>query len=902
MATVRLGGGPHPRGRPKVSALRGATRWLHGVFRSQAVDAELEAEIAMHLEMETAKRLAEGMTPEEAHRQARAAFGGLDAVREDHRDGRGLRWMRDFAADVRYALRTLRRNPALALTAIVTLALGIGATTAIFTAVNAVLLRPLPFAHPEELVAVWEQNADRGWYQADAAPANMLDWQEQVTGFADVAGYPSFSDQVTLSGDGDPLLLTAATVTGNFFRVLGVPAELGRTFTDRESWATGEAVAIISHRVWTERFRSDPAVVGSSVSINRRPVVIVGVAPPGFDFPFDGTDLWTPWAMDPANRAQVFFRRAHWMRVIARLRPGVSPEAANAELQTVAARLEQDYPATNTHMGAGLTPLHEFRSGSTRTPLLILLAAVAALLLIACANVGNLLLVQAASRDRETAVRIALGAGRLRLVRQGLTGSLVLSVLGGLGGLAVGWIGTRLLLALQPQGMLPVSDVGMDGRVLAATGLIALLSGILFGMPSALWGAARPPAQGLQAGGRSGGLSRRSRRLSDAVIVGEVALALLLALGAGLLTRSLLRLQQVEPGFDPTGVLATEFELPESAYETRDAVLGFYRRLEEEVRGIPGVRAAAIVSQLPLTGPSWSSDFSVAGRDPSPGGMQVVHREVSPDYLEVMRIPLVQGRGIEPADRPGAENVVLINEALASRYFPDEDPVGLRVAFDRVPDSTSNWMTIVGVVGSERQASLDKEPIPEFLAPFAQDWRRGMTLVVRTAGDPASTAPAVRAVVKRLDPELAILRSRSMMNVRQSSIARPRFMMVLLLAFAGVGVVLAMVGVYGVISQLARRRSREMSLRLALGATREAVRWLVVRHGLGLAAIGVVVGVCLAAVATRALESMLFGVGAIDPVTFLLVPVLLTVTALAASWIPASRVARADPAVALQAE
>ncbi|HMU62270.1 MAG TPA: ABC transporter permease [Gemmatimonadales bacterium] len=886
-----------------MSAFGGFTRWLRGAFRTREIDAELEAEMALHLEMETAKHIADGMTPDEARRRARAAFGGMDAVREAHRDGRGLRWVRDFIADVRYALRALGRNPALAMTAIVTLALGIGATTAIFTAVNAVLLRPLPFAQPDELVAVWEQNADRGWYQADAAPANMLDWQEQVTGFADVAGYPSFFDQVTLGGDGDPLLLTAATVTGNFFRVLGVPAELGRTFTDRESWATGEAVAIISHRVWTDRFRSDPGIVGSSVSINRRPVVIVGVAPAGFDFPFDGTDIWMPWAMDPANRAQVFFRRAHWMRVIARLRPGISPEAANAELQTVAARLEQDYPATNIHMGAGLTPLHEFRSGSTRTPLLILLGAVAALLLIACANVGNLLLVQAASRDRETAVRIALGAGRMRLVRQGLTGSLVLSLLGGLGGLAVGWIGTRLLLALQPQGMLPVSDVGMDGRVLGATGLIALVSGILFGIPSALWGAARPPAQGLQVGGRSGGLSRRSRRLSDAVIVGEVALALLLALGAGLLTRSLLRLQQVEPGFDPTGVLATEFQLPESAYETRDAVLGFYRRLEEEARAIPGVQAAAIVSQLPLTGPSWSSDFSVrGGRSPSAGGTQVVHREISPDYLEVMRIPLVRGRGIEPADRPGTEQVVLINEALADRYFPDEDPVGLRVSFDRVPDSTSNWLTIVGIVGSERQAGLDREPMPEFLAPFAQDWRRGMTLVVRTTGDPASTAPAVRAVVKRLDPELAILRSRSMMNVRQSSIARPRFMMVLLLAFAGVGVLLAMVGVYGVISQLARRRSREMSLRLALGATREGVRWLVVRHGLWLAAIGVLVGTVMAVVATKALRSMLFGVDAVDPITFLVVPVLLTMTALVASWIPASRVARADPAVALQAE
>lgn len=885
-----------------MSRLRGFARWMRSAVRSREAEAALEAEISLHLEMETAKYVAQGMSPVEAARRARVVFGGVDAMREEYRDGRALRWLREFFTDVRYALRTLRRNPALAVTAVGTLALGIGATAAIFTAVSAVLLRPLPFADPDALVAVWEKNPDRDWYQVNAAPANMFDWKEQVEGFEDVAGYPSSTNQITLTGDGAPLLLQGATVTGNFFSVLGVPAALGRTFTDAETWATGVSIAVISHRLWTEQFGADPAIVGTSVTLDRTPVQVVGVAPPGFTFPFDDTDIWTPTAIDPANRQAVWFRRAHYLNVIARLGPGVSPAHANAQLQTVADRLEQDYPATNTHMGAGITPLHEFLTGSTRTPLLVLLGAVATLLIIACANVGNLLLVQAAERDRETAVRIALGAGRLRLVRQGLTGSLVLALMGGALGTAVGWIGTRLLLALQPEGMLPVTDVSMDWRVYTGIGAVTVLGGILFGLAPALWGIGRAPSQGLHTGGRGGGMSSRNRRLSDLVIVGEVALALVLALGAGLLTRSLLKLQRVEPGFDPTGVLATTVRLPSSAYATSDAVVGFYDRLQDEARAITGVQSAALVSLLPLTNASWSSDFSVSGRAPSAGGMEVVHRDISPGYLEVMRIPLVRGRDIMATDRAGTAPVVLINQALADRFFPGENPVGLRISFDRVPDSTSTWRTIIGVIGSEHQAGLESDPRPEFLAPLAQGNTHYVSLVLRTTGNPAASAPAVRALVGRLDPELAIISSRSMISVRQASIARPRFMMVLLLAFAGVGLVLAMVGVYGVIAQLVRQRSREMSIRLALGAAASEVRWLVVRHGLRLTAAGTVLGLGLALLTGRALQSMLFGVKAIDPVTFVLVPLLLAATALAATWIPATRAARSDPATTLRAE
>ncbi|MEO5800932.1 MAG: ABC transporter permease, partial [Gemmatimonadales bacterium] len=584
-----------------MSAGRGVWRRIRNLIFRRQVEVELDREIALHLELETARNLALGMSPAEARRRALVSFGGVELTREQHRDGRGTRWLDDLHGDLRYAIRTLRRNPMLTLTAVLTLALGIGANTAIFSTVNAVMLRPLPFTHPDELVAVWEENPDRGWHEQDAAPANFLDWRSQVTSFKDAAAWLSFSQQVTLAGDDGPQLAGSVTVTGSFFNVLGVTPELGRGFVESESWEAGTGIVVISHRLWRDRFKSDRAIIGKSVTIDRRPVQVVGVMPDGFDYPFKGTDIWTPMAWPAANRSAVFFRRAHFLRVIARLQPGVTVQAANAELQTVAHRLEQDYPATNVHMGAGITPLHEFITGSARGPLLVLLGGVAVLLLIACANVGNLLLVQAASRDREYAVRVALGASRLRLARQAITGSLLLSALGGATGLAFGWFGARLLLALQPAGMLPATEVRLDWRVLAFVLGVTAVSGVLFGLAPALWGANRTPAVGLRTGGRGGGIGSRGRRLSDFVIVAEVALAMLLTVGAGLLTRSLLRLQDVDPGFEPGGVLAVSLALPESEYATPQRIAGFFSQLQGEAAGVPGVRSTALVSHLPLT-------------------------------------------------------------------------------------------------------------------------------------------------------------------------------------------------------------------------------------------------------------------------------------------------------------
>jgi putative ABC transport system permease protein len=873
-----------------------------------AADADLELEALLDEQVEYL--VARGTPPDAARAEALRRLGLPlpEAGRRLHhsalRRERRMKlheWLEDLVADLRYAVRTLRRSPALAAAAVVTLALAIGANTAIFSAVSAVMLRPLPFANPDRLVMLWESNPDFHWVQADAAPANVLDWKEQAGVFTDVAAYPDFAGTATLTGYGEPRLLSAQPVTGNFFEVLGVRALLGRTFRDAETWTDGgPPVVVLSHRVWRDVFGADRALVGRSIQLGGSTVEVAGVLPEGFTVPGLDVDVWETTAWDRADRAKVFFRRAHWVRAIGRLKPGVTLEAANAALQTVVTRLKHDYPATNIHMGAGFTPLHEFLVGNSRLPLLVMFGAVAVLLLIACANVANLLLVRAAGREREPALRLALGAGRGRLLRQALVESALLAGLGGTAGLALGWWGTRVLAALEPDGLLPVRDVAMSWRVLAYVSVASGLAALVFGIAPMLRAGRRVPADVLRDEARTSTGAVHARRWGDLLLVSQVALALALTLGAGLLVRSYLLLRQVEPGFDPRNVLAVRVVLPGIRFDSTSKVQAFYGELEQEARALPEAEAAALVSLVPLGPPSWSSQFAVAGREPLDG--QVVHRELSPDYQKVMRVPLLRGRLLTDQDREGAPLVVLINQTLAKMYFAGQDPIGRRIAFDRAPDSTSQWRTIVGVVGDERQQSLGLATEPEFLAPYRQEARRGMTLLVRTRANPAAIVPAVRRIVARLDPELAISSIETMEEVRARSLARDRFLTVLMLSFAGVGLVLGLVGVYGVVAQLARRRMREMGIRIALGARSGQVRWLVVRHGLVMATIGIAAGTAAALGTTRVLSSLLYRVAPADPVTFVVAPVLVLLTAAVASWLPAARASRADPCEVLRTE
>lgn len=597
-----------------MPSIRGFALRLRALFRKGKAEADLDDEIRLHIELETEKNVRAGMTPADARRAAMRAFGGIEVTREAHRDGRGSRWIEDFAADARVGRRTLIRNPTIAITAIVTLALAIGANTAIFSAIDAVILRPLPFAAPSRLVELWEENPDRGWNKAQIAPSNFFDWNDQVRAFNGTAAYEDFAGSATLTGAGEPTLVPAALVTGGFFTVLGVAPEVGRTFREDETWANGTNVVILSHRLWAAQFGSRRDVVGTTIELNGRKAQVVGVLPARFTFPGLDADIWRPTAFPKENRAQVWFRRAHFIRGFARLRDGVSAAQANAELQTVVHRLQSEYPATNTRMGAGLTPLHEFLIGDTKRPLVILLAAVSLLLLIACANVGNLLLVQAAGREREMALRLALGAGRLRLVRQALTESLLLSAAGGAAGLALGWWGTQALVALQPASLLNVSDVHVSWGVVGYVAGIATLSGALFGIAPALWNGGRAPADALKEGGRGDRGGTRMRRWGNGLVVSEMALALVLTLGAGLLVRSFMKLQAVNPGFDATNVLTLTADLPAVRYDTFPKVTAYFDALTRRARALNGVEAVGLVSQLPATGYSWSSDFSVAGR------------------------------------------------------------------------------------------------------------------------------------------------------------------------------------------------------------------------------------------------------------------------------------------------
>ena len=891
-----------------MSAIKGFTARARALFFPRAAEKALSEEIEFHLEQETEKNIRLGMSRAEARRQALVQFGGLTQTKEAYQDVYAARPVEELVADTRYSLRTMRRTPALAGAALLTLALGVGANTAIFSAVNAVILRPLPFPNPDQLYMVWEENPERGWYKQTAAPANMFDWKEQVAAFDDVMAYAEGFGTSTLIEGGEPTIVRPAFGTGNFFSVLRARAALGRTFHDAETWQTGPPVVVLSHHLWRDRFGSRRDIIGRTIQLDGAPVQVVGVMPASFEYPNEKVDLWRPWGWLPENRQQTFFRRVHWVSVVARVEAGVTEQMANAQLQAVAQRLQREYPATNRLMGAGMTPLHEFLVGDTRTPLLVLLGAVGLLLLIACANIGNLMLVKAADREREAALRLALGASRRRLVRQALTESLVLSAIGGAAGVALGWWGTRALQAMQPADMLRVSRFDFDWIVLAYVLAITTASGILFGIAPALWSSRRSPQDALKEGSRGGSQSQRMRRWGERLVIGEVALALLLSVGAVLLVRSLLRLQQVDPGFDPNGVVAARIDLPGERYGckrddcTESKVEEFFARLEDQLRAIPGVQSVGSVSGLPLTSTGFGSDFTVAGWPEGTYATEVVHRRVTPDFFKAMRTPLLAGRPFSAADRATSPAVIIINEALARKHFKGQDPIGKRITFDKAPDSTSVWRTIIGVVKDQHQAKLSVEPQIEVFEPLSQSPTTGLSVVVRTGGDPASLGPAIRRTVAEMDRTLALSSVETLNQVRAESLARERFLTTLLLLFAGVGVALAVVGVYGVMAQMARRRLHEMGIRLALGAQANDVRWLVVRNGLRLVTTGLAIGVAAAFVATRTLQTLLFGIAPTDPMTFILVPAALVITGLIAAWVPAAYASRADPATALRAE
>ncbi|MFI5229767.1 MAG: ADOP family duplicated permease [Gemmatimonadales bacterium] len=884
-----------------MSVIHAIRARLRALVRRRSADRELRDEIGYHLERETEKLVAQGMNGEEARRMALAHFGGVQRVREEHRDVRRISWLEDFVADARFAFRALRRTPTLAVAAIVTLALGIGANVAIFSAVNAVVLRPLPFPAQDRLIVLTEENPEKHWHLETAAPANLLDWRAGVADFEDVTGYVDGLGRATLTGRGDPQIISGSYVMGNFFSTLGAHAALGRTFAFEDTWKSGTHLVVLSDKGWRDHFSGDPAIIGKSVTIDGSTVQVIGVMPPDFVYPGEGVDSWQSIEWDKAKTGEVGFRRAHYMRAVARLRPGATEAHANAELQAVVARLKQQYPATNKFMGAAMMPLHDYLIGDTRLPLLVLLTSVAFLLLIACANVGNLLLVQAAGREREAALRLALGAGRARLVRQALTESLILSAIGGVCGLAVGWAGTRLLVRLQPANMLRVHDFGVDGPVLGYVVAITLGSALIFGVAPALWMRRRSPAESLKEGGRGAMHGVRAKRWGELLVVSEVALALIMTVGAGLLVRSFFAVSRVDPGFDPHGVDGVAIEL-NAHYDTSTKIDAFMNALQARARAIPGVTAAALASSVPFNGTSYTTDFIAYGRPVGGYGTEIGNRTVSASYFATMRVPVLRGRTFGAEDRAGSTPVLVINAALANSYFKGEDPVGQRITFGKVITPQSIWYTIIGVVGNEHVDALDVTPRIEAFHAEAQEPSNYMVLLLRTNGDAASLTPSVRGVLRDLDPTIAPLTVATMDELRSRSLARARFLATLLLCFATIGVVLAVVGVYGVLAHTSRIRTREMGIRIALGAQAGQVHWLVVRQGLRLAIVGLIVGGAVTIATTREMASLLFGVTPTDPTTLVGVAVLLAATSVLAAWMPARKASRADPATALRVD
>lgn len=821
--------------------------------------------------------------------------------------GRGESPVLRLLRDALFALRSLRRNPGFALTAVAVLALGIGATTAIFSAANAFFLRPLPFAEPDRLVLFYETNPEYGWAPPPddaipAAPANVLDWREQVESFDDVAMHREGTGEVAWVRDGEPALVRYSEVTGNFFDVLGVAPALGRTFRWEETFDGADDVVVLSHDFWVSAFGADPEVVGRTIELGSSTLEVVGVMPEGFRYPHDETQIWTTYGWERAFLDQTWFRRAHWVRPLARLAPGVSMEEANAELQVVVSRLQEEYPETNRVMGAGFLPMRDFLTREIRTPVMALSGAVVLLLLLACVNVANLALVRAGDRSREVALRYALGAGRGRVVSLVVTEGLVLAGIGGALGLALGWLGVEAMGRLTDLGIDGATSVALDHRVVLFTAVAAALSGLVFSLAPALRATGRDVGEELKEGGRGGSAARGGLEAARVLVAAEVALAVLIVVGAGLMVRTAWLLRSVDPGFRTEGVLAVEFGLPSARYASRDEVLAFYDRFERALEGQAGIERAGLVGQLPLNGASWSSQFQAEGWPPDRVGFDIIHRRADRGYFEALGIPLLRGRLFEPTDGPETPLVVVINETFAREYFPGEDPIGQRIAYDRVADSTSTWREIVGIVGDQSQVSPGQPARAEVFEHRDQDWERSNWVVIRTAGDPLEMVPVARRTLREMDPLIPFTDVRTLRQVWRSSMAREELVLTLLGTFGILALLLAAVGIYGVTAQAARKRTREIGIRMALGAAAGDVVRLMLRRGMGAVVVGLALGIAGALLAARALESLLFRIEPTDPATLVSVAGLLGAVALLAVWIPARRATRVDPVESLRVD
>jgi putative ABC transport system permease protein len=877
-------------------------------------EAEIVEELSQHLEDRYEQSLKGGATEEESYAAALLDLteGDLlaDELRRVERPARHetvapgaprrMKLFGDFWQDVRYGLRVLLKNPGFTAVAVIALAIGIGANSAIFSVVNTVLLRPLPYKDSERLVMVWEDDTKHGYPRDTPAAANYVDWRDQNKVFEGMAAIAEQS--FNLTGVGEPERIVGRRVSANLFSLLGVAPQLGRAFLPEEDAPGAGRVVMLSYGLWQRRFGSDPALVGKPLTLNGEPHTVVGVMPKGFEFPTREDELWVPIAF---TQQQAASRGNHYLEVIARLKPGVELEQAQAEMSTIASRLSQQYPEQNTELGAVVVPLHEQVVGDIKPALLVLLGAVGFVLLVACANVANLLLARAAVRQKEIALRVALGASRLRLIRQFLTESVLLAALGGVAGLLLALWGVNLLKAFIPENISQLKAISVDAKVLGFTLLVSMLTGFIFGLAPATQASSFNLNETLKEGGRDAASGARGKRIRSLLVVAEVAVSLVLLIGAGLLINSFMRLRSVDPGFRADNLLTMNVLLPQQKYPEQARRTAFYDDLIRRVEALPGVRSASVTNWIPLVSQGDSVGVTVEGQpDPGPGKTPiVVTRVVGPHYFKTMGVQLVRGRDFdERQDRLDAPAVVVISEATARRFWPDEDPVGKRLAPGRVT-SPEDWCQVVGVVKDVHQFDLAAEPRPQMYFTYAQaEFFAPRHLVVSTDVDPLSLAGTVRKTVWEIDRDQPVSNVSTMEDVLSDSLARQRFSMLLLGIFAGVALVLAAVGLYGVMSYTVAQRTREIGLRMALGAQQRDVLRLVVWQVLKLVLVGVAVGLVAAFALTRVMTSLLFGVSATDPATLATISAVLIAVALVASYVPARRATKVDPLIALRYE
>ena len=883
---------------------------LAGSSLSPTREVEIVEELSQHLEDRYEQALSRGATEGEAYEAALLELKengllGLEirgverSVQQDPVPmgiERGANIIGDLAQDLHYGVRMLVKNPSFTIVAVLALALGIGANSAIFSVVNTVLLRPLPYKNPGRLVMLWEEATHLGFPKNTPSPANFIDWRAQNTVFEAMAAMVERS--FNLTGVGEPERFDGRRVSANLFDLLGVQPQLGRAFRAEED-KPGSRVVILSNGLWQHRFGGDPRVIGQAVSLNGESYTVIGVMPGSFQFPTRRDQLWVPLAFDAKEAAS---RGNHFLEVIARMKPGVTLQQAQAEMSTIAARLAQQYPEENLRVGSVVTALQEQVVGDIKPALLVLLGAVGFVLLIACANVANLLLARAAARQKEIALRLALGAGRSRLTRQFLTESVLLAVIGGAVGLLLSIAGLRVLKTFIPDTISQAQAVSIDAKVLVFTGLVALVTGIIFGLAPAMQVSHLDINDTLKEGGRDAAGGTRGNRIRALLVIGEIAVSFVLLMGAGLLINSFMHLRNLHPGFRANDLLTMKIPLSEVKYPDKERRSPFYAEVLRRVQALPGVQSAAVAGNLPLTYDGDSMPIGIEGRtDPPPDQRpDVILRVVGPGYFSTMGIPLVRGRDFREQDKADSARVVIVSEKTARHFWPGENPIGKRLK----PGSTSRnipWIEIIGVVKDVRQNDFVSEPKMQMYMPYQQlNSFAPNALVVRTNVEPLSLAGAVRNAIWAVDKDQPVSNLRSMDEIVSEAVARQRFSMLLLGIFAALAMVLAAVGIYGVMSYSIAQRTREIGLRIALGAQKSDVLKMILRQGLRFVAAGLAIGLAASFALTRVMASLLFGISATDPATFAAISLVLIAVALLASYIPAVRAMKIDPMLALR--